>query len=412
MASSAVLSAGASHVGKIRLSNQDSGSVGNHLFVVADGMGGHAGGDVASALAVRHLADIDRPYQSIDEAREELYRSILEAGSELTAAVAEHPELTGMGTTVSAMIRVDHHMVIAHIGDSRIYRLRGGVLEQITADHTFVQRLVDSGRITAEEAAVHPRRSVLMRVLGDVDVAPEIDTHVVDTLPGDRWLMCSDGLSGYVSEREIAEILLTEDNVEDACEKLILASLAEGAPDNVTVVVVRVAEGLTTSPPRMPILVGSASAPLTYESGPVGRVSKLPALLFHPLRAQPVVDEHFEPEESYLEELIEEDRQRRTRRRLVWTVSVVLVIGAITWAAIASYQWTQTKYFVGELDGVVVIYQGVQQDVGSLSLSTPFETTEVEIDLLPPYIQDSVRDTIPADSLREARAIVERLSGD
>ena len=221
-----VLSAAASHVGKVRASNQDSGSIGNHLFVVADGMGGHAGGDVASAIAVRHLAEIDRPYDSVDDAREVLYRSILDAGMELTEAVSEHPELTGMGTTVSAMIRVGKQMVIAHIGDSRIYRLRNGVLEQITADHTFVQRLVDSGRITPEEAAVHPRRSVLMRVLGDVDVEPEIDTHVVDTQPDDRWLLCSDGLSGYVSEREIAEILVSVDNTEDACEKLILASLA------------------------------------------------------------------------------------------------------------------------------------------------------------------------------------------
>jgi serine/threonine protein phosphatase PrpC len=291
-----VLSAAASHVGKVRASNQDSGSIGNHLFVVADGMGGHAGGDVASAIAVRHLAEIDRPYDSVDDAREVLYRSILDAGMELTEAVSEHPELTGMGTTVSAMIRVGKQMVIAHIGDSRIYRLRNGVLEQITADHTFVQRLVDSGRITPEEAAVHPRRSVLMRVLGDVDVEPEIDTHVVDTQPDDRWLLCSDGLSGYVSEREIAEILVSVDNTEDACEKLILASLAEGAPDNVTVVVVRDLEGVEHSPPRQPMLVGSAASPLTYESGPVARVPKLPTLLLHPLRAQPVFDEPFQPE--------------------------------------------------------------------------------------------------------------------
>ncbi|MSZ08741.1 MAG: serine/threonine-protein phosphatase, partial [Actinobacteria bacterium] len=236
MAKDSVLSAASSHIGKIRLTNQDSGSVGRHLFVVADGMGGHAGGDVASALAVQHLSRLDRAYSSVDEARETLFTNILEAGRELTSTVEEHPELTGMGTTVSAMIRVGSQMVIAHIGDSRIYRLREGVLEQITSDHTFVQRLVDSGRITPEEAAVHPRRSVLMRVLGDVDAEPEVDTHVVDTQPGDRWLLCSDGLSGYVPERDIAETLLTIDDVELACHKLITQTLSEGAPDNVTVV--------------------------------------------------------------------------------------------------------------------------------------------------------------------------------
>ncbi|MDP4688741.1 MAG: protein phosphatase 2C domain-containing protein, partial [Pontimonas sp.] len=213
MTSDQILSAASSHIGKIRASNQDSGSVGRHLFVVADGMGGHAGGDVASALAVQHLFTLDRTYDTVEDAREALFRGVLDAGADLTNAVVEHPELTGMGTTVSAMIRVKSQMVIAHIGDSRIYRLREGVLEQITADHTFVQRLVDSGRITPEEAAVHPRRSVLMRVLGDVDAEPEVDTHIVDTLPGDRWLLCSDGLSGYVSERDIAETLLTVDDV-------------------------------------------------------------------------------------------------------------------------------------------------------------------------------------------------------
>lgn len=405
-----ILSAAASHVGKVRASNQDSGSVGHHLFVVADGMGGHAGGDVASAIAVRHLREIDQPYSTVEEAREQLYRSILDAGVALTDAVAEHPELTGMGTTVSAMIRVGNQMVIAHIGDSRIYRLRHGVLEQITSDHTFVQRLVDSGRISPEEAAVHPRRSVLMRVLGDVDVEPEIDTHVVDTLPDDRWLLCSDGLSGYVSEREIAEILLSVDNTEDASEKLILAALAEGAPDNVTVVVVRVIDGVESSPPRQPLMVGSAANPLTYESGPVERVSKLPALLLHPLRAQPVLDEHFEPEESFLEELIEEDRRRRQRRQMVWSLSLIVVIGGITWAGIASYQWTQTKFYVGEDDGKVIIYRGVQQNVGPFELSTPYEATGINLDELPLFIQDSVRDTLPADTLEEARDIVQRLT--
>lgn len=407
-----MLSAASSHVGKVRASNQDSGSVGNHLFVVADGMGGHAGGDVASAIAVKHLVGIDHAFDNADDAREELYRGILGAGAKLTQAVAEHPELTGMGTTVSAMVRVGLQMVIAHIGDSRIYRLRDGTLEQITADHTFVQRLVDTGRITAEEAAVHPRRSVLMRVLGDVDVNPEIDTHIVDTAPGDRWLLCSDGLSGYVSEREMAEVLISIDDPREAVDKLILASLAEGAPDNVTLVIAHVEEGFDLSAPAEPQVVGSASEPLTYETGPVTRVQRLPALLLHPLRAQPIADEHFEPEEGYLEELIEEDRQRLRRRRVVWSIGVVLVLAAIAWGVVASYQWTQTKYFVGADDGVVVIYQGVQQNVGPFSLSSTFEDTGIVVDDLPLFIQDSVRDTVPANSVEEARDIVERLTRD
>ena len=409
MAPEHVLSAASSHIGKIRASNQDSGSVGRNLFVVADGMGGHAGGDVASALAVKHLFALDSTYGSVEEAREALFRGILDAGATLTNAVEEHPELTGMGTTVSAMIRVKSQMVIAHIGDSRIYRLREGVLEQITVDHTFVQRLVDSGRITPEEAAVHPRRSVLMRVLGDVDADPEIDTHIVDTLPGDRWLLCSDGLSGYVSERDIAETLLTVDDVELAAHKLITQSLSEGAPDNVTVVIVRVAEGLDTSPPAESRMVGAAAGPVTYESGPLMRRPALPALLLHPLRALPPADEHFEPEADYLEELIREDRRRLLRRRVAWSLSVLLVISGLVGAAFAAYEWTQTRYFVGESNGFVAIYQGVPENVGPLSLSTLYEQTDVSLDSLQIFEQERVSSVLPAESLDDAQAIVDRL---
>ncbi|MDA8579926.1 protein phosphatase 2C domain-containing protein [Pontimonas sp.] len=409
MATDTILSAASSHIGKVRASNQDSGSVGRHLYVVADGMGGHAGGDVASAIAVQHLYGLDHPYDSVEAAREELFRSILSAGEELTQAVVEHPELTGMGTTVSAMIRVKSSMVIGHIGDSRIYRLREGVLEQITADHTFVQRLVDSGRITAEEAAVHPRRSVLMRVLGDVDADPDVDTHVIDTQPGDKWLLCSDGLSGYVSERDIAETLLTVDDPELACHKLITQSLSEGAPDNVTVVIVRVDEERDTSPPSEPRMVGSAAGPMTYESGPIARKPALPAMLLHPLRALPPADEHFEPEADYLEELIREDRRRLIRRRITWSLSVLVIAGAIVGAGFGAYQWTQTRYFVGENDGVVAIFRGVPENVGPFELSSLYEESSIKIDDLLVFEQERLEAAIPAESLEDARDILDRL---
>lgn len=409
VATDTILSAASSHIGKVRASNQDSGSVGRHLYVVADGMGGHAGGDVASAIAVQHLYALDHPYDSVEAAREELFRSILSAGEELTQAVVEHPELTGMGTTVSAMIRVKSSMVIGHIGDSRIYRLREGVLEQITADHTFVQRLVDSGRITAEEAAVHPRRSVLMRVLGDVDAEPDIDTHVIDTQPGDKWLLCSDGLSGYVSERDIAETLLTVDDPELACHKLITQSLSEGAPDNVTVVIVRIDEDRDTSPPSEPRMVGSAAGPMTYESGPIARKPALPAMLLHPLRALPPADEHFEPEADYLEELIREDRRRLIRRRITWSLSVLVIAGGIVGAGFGAYQWTQTRYFVGENDGVVAIFRGVPENVGPFELSSLYEESTIEIEDLLLFEQERLEAAIPAESLEDARDILDRL---
>ncbi|HLT67989.1 MAG TPA: protein phosphatase 2C domain-containing protein, partial [Microbacterium sp.] len=181
--STTVKSAAVSHVGKIRSNNQDSGYAGRQLFVVADGMGGHAGGDIASAIAVNRIAEADRAFNSAHDAEFALQSALIAANSLIAETVFDHPELTGMGTTVTAILRVDHQLAIAHIGDSRLYLYRAGVLEQVTIDHTFVQRLVDSGRITAEEAAVHPRRSVLMRVLGDVEASPEIDTAIVETEP-------------------------------------------------------------------------------------------------------------------------------------------------------------------------------------------------------------------------------------
>ena len=200
-------SAAISHTGKVRSNNQDSGYAGSNLFVVADGMGGHAGGDVASSLAIGSLESLDQPYESTSQAERALRGAIADAATELIETVRIHPELAGMGTTVSALIMVDDYAVIAHIGDSRIYLYRDGTLTQITTDHTFVQRLVDSGRITPEEARYHPRRSVLMRVLGDMDPDPELDTFIMPTQPGDRWLLCSDGLTGVVDDAHTARAM-------------------------------------------------------------------------------------------------------------------------------------------------------------------------------------------------------------
>ena len=276
-------SAAVSHVGKIRANNQDSAYAGSYLFVVADGMGGHAGGDVASAIAIRRISEVDQKFTSAHDAVFALQSSLIAANALLAETVFEHNELTGMGTTVSGLVRVDNQIAMAHIGDSRVYRFRGAKLEQISTDHTFVQRLVDSGRITPEEAAIHPRRSVLMRVLGDVDAAPEIDTEVFDTAPGDRWMICSDGLSSYVSDEKIEHVLATVPASQDAAERLIKESLDQGAPDNVTVVLLDI-DAAVDSAHAPPITVGSAARPLAFDSDSTRRLLRLPTLLLHPLK--------------------------------------------------------------------------------------------------------------------------------
>jgi protein phosphatase len=408
----AQLSAAASHVGKVRANNQDSGYAGAHLFVVADGMGGHAGGDVASAIAVKRIADTDRPYDTVQDAEFALRSALLAANAQLAETVFDHGELTGMGTTVSGILRVDDKIALAHIGDSRIYLHRDGELRQISSDHTFVQRLVDSGRITPEEAAVHPRRSVLMRVLGDVDASPEIDTAVLDTKSGDRWLICSDGLSSYVSDEKIAAVLGSISDPEDAAERLIKESLDEGAPDNVTVVLVDIDDSIQSSHVP-PITVGSAASPLVFDTDSIRRPLRLPTLLLHPLKATQTDDSHFEPEsEDYLDVLMVEDRRRRRRRRIWWLVMAVVVVAAVAAAAIVGYQFTQTHYYVGSSDGRVAIYQGVQQDLGPIVLSHLVEQTSIELTSLTVFDRQSVIDTISTNALVDAQRVVARLSAD
>jgi serine/threonine protein phosphatase PrpC len=403
-------SAAVSHVGKIRSNNQDSGYAGRYLFVVADGMGGHAGGDVASAIAVKRIAETDRQYASPNDAEFALQSALLAANSLLAETVFEHGELTGMGTTVSGILRVDGHVAIAHIGDSRIYLFRDGELSQVTNDHTFVQRLVDSGRITPEEAAVHPRRSVLMRVLGDVDAAPEIDTTVMETRPGDRWLLCSDGLSSYVSEDKLVAALATVPDAQSAAERLVKESLDQGAPDNVTVVLVDIDEtGDSSQTP--PLTVGSAASPLVFEADSVRRPMRLPSLLLHPLKATQTDDSHFEPEsDEYLDALIQEDRRRARRRRFSWLAFVLLMVGLLVAAGVVGYQFTQRHYFVGVSDERVAIFQGVQQDIGPISLSHVYKVTTIQLDDLSAFRRAAVEATINADDLADAERIVDELS--
>ena len=407
------LSAAVSHVGKIRSNNQDSGYAGEHLFIVADGMGGHAGGDVASAIATKRIAEADQDFGAAEDAEFALQSAMIAANSLLAETVFEHSELTGMGTTVSGILRVGHQIVLAHIGDSRIYRFRDGELEQVTADHTFVQRLVDSGRITPEEAAVHPRRSVLMRVLGDVDASPEIDTKILDTRPGDRWLLCSDGLSSYVSEDKISSILESVRTPQGTADRLVKESLDHGAPDNVTVVLVDIESDGDASIPAPARFVGSAAAPLMFDGEESERRPiRLPTLLLHPLKSTPPEDSHFEPErEEFLEQLIEEDRRRARRRRVAWLVVLAIAISAIVGAVALAYQWTQTHYYVGVADnGTVAIFQGVQQNIGPISLSSVAQSSAVRVDDLPAFERRQVEATINADNLRDAHDILDRLS--
>ena len=225
-----------SDTGQVRKNNQDSGYAGAHFLLIADGMGGHAGGDVASAITVSRLTFLDEADHD-GRVLDDLKAAILAANDQIGRAVVEQSELAGMGTTVTALLQAGDRLALAHIGDSRAYVMHKGEITQVTQDHTFVQMLVDEGRITLEEADTHPQRSVVMRVLGDVGAAPELDLSFHDAVPGDRWMLCSDGLTGFASMQDIHDTLATVADPGDCCEKLIELALAGGGGDNVTVVV-------------------------------------------------------------------------------------------------------------------------------------------------------------------------------
>lgn len=401
-----------SHVGMVRSNNQDSGFAGDRLFLVADGMGGHAGGDVASALTTKTMADIEgQPTGNAIESARALKAGLLDANRMLRSTVKDRPELAGMGTTFTGFLTVGDQLAVAHIGDSRLYLLRNGKMRQVTRDHTFVQRLVDSGRITEEEAKTHPRRSVLMRVLGDVDSSPEIDTEVLDSQVGDVWLLCSDGLCGYVDEPDIEKILKRRTTLEGAVENLIDKSLAAGAPDNVTVVLVE-AIPAPIEPDQLPgpRFAGSAASDIPGGERVSTARNKLLGRRRPPRRAQPVEESHFEPRvDEYLAELIAETRRRNWRRRVLWLVGVIAVLATIAGALFLGYQWTQTRYFVGTDGNSVVIYQGVQQSIGSIDLHSVAEDTDIPIDALDGNERRQIERTLSASSLEEARDIVTRL---
>lgn len=407
-----ILSYAASDIGKHRSSNQDSGYSGYQLYFVADGMGGHAGGDIASAITSQRVALTDAKYDSVEEAIESLKRGVLEANAMLSATVGDHPELEGMGTTFTGLLVHGDQIITAHIGDSRLYLVRDGEVKQVTADHTFVQRLVEMGRITPEEALVHPRRSVLMRVLGDFQEEPEIDIALFDAKVGDRWLLCSDGLSGVVPSDVMERILTSNVPTEEAAELLIGEALEFGAPDNVTVVVtdiVRQAVQSDLEPGAK--FVGSAANEVVIEERRGSKILQLlnPKSLFELLQT-PEDPAEYQPESEELLEKILAETRRKIRWRSIRTIlSWLLIAGAVVGALYLGYLYTQTRYYVAEYQGHVTIFQGIREQLGPLKFSQPYQVSEIDISELSPFQQELIQRSISAESLEDAIRILNQL---
>ena len=405
----------ASDIGRVRSSNQDSGYSGINLFFVADGMGGHAGGDIASAIASQHISLADEPLATSAEAEQKLIDYIYQAKQKIDASVKQHPAISGMGTTLSAMMVTGTKVTIAHIGDSRIYLARDGVVKQITTDHTFVQRLVDTGRISEEEALVHPRRSVLMRVLGDIEQFPEVDIDTYETKPGDRWMACTDGLSGVVPDQLMKNILLSNVDIQEAGELLVGEALEFGAPDNVTVVLVDVLDAkdeIDFSPGR--VLVGSAANEVVIEQRKGLQVLRLlnPLTLLELLK-KPEDPVSFAPEsEELLEKILKETKGRVRARRFRQIATYLLLIAIASYGLFWAIEYTQTRYFVAINDGYVVIFKGIKEELGPFKFSSIYEVTDVSVDSLTDFQREALERSITAESPEEAKRIVSQLGGE
>jgi serine/threonine protein phosphatase PrpC len=388
-----------SDVGLVRSNNQDSGYAGPSLLVIADGMGGHAGGDVASSLAIGEMAPLDGESHGADAVLGHLSDAIHAAHRELMERVVEEPALSGMGTTVTALLKTGGRLALAHIGDSRAYLLRDGQLAQITRDHTFVQRLVDDGRITLEEAEQHPQRSVLMRVLSDVIDDVEPDLSMREAKLGDRYLLCSDGLSGVVSFETIQDTLAAGRDPGPTCEQLVQLALRSGAPDNVTCIVADIVDAVGTPTDTVPVVVGAASLHQQTRSASGGSAAERAAELTAPggSLSQARVDRSAQS-------------RRGSGRALRISLATAVVVALLGGGGYGAYRWSQGQFFVGSSSGSVAIFHGLPQDLGPVPLSSVASVAaDIPIADLPPYTRNQVKQGIVTDDELAAEGVVDRL---
>ncbi|MDO5746250.1 MAG: protein phosphatase 2C domain-containing protein [Actinomycetaceae bacterium] len=417
-----------SDVGLMRQNNQDSGYAGPHLLVLADGMGGPAGGDIASSIAVAHLAPLDSDAYKTEELLTLLRNAINDAHQELIDRSQTDAELHGLGTTCIAILRSGNKLAMTHIGDSRAYLLRKGTLTQVTTDHSFVQYLVETGQLSPEQAENHPQRSVLLRVLGDNEGDVVLDESIREAVVGDRWLLCSDGLSGVVSGETIGKIMHNTPDPVETCSHLIDLALKAGAPDNVTVVIADVVDAEEDEHPSLtPHIVGAAATNrLAKTRGSQGAAGKAAALRSSSSKkmdkndadnsshdcqskqkkkilgkkSSPDITKDLEADDDGFE------KQPKSWRFWVSMAIVCLLVFGISVGGVLAWRWTQTQYYVATHNEKVVIYQGIPQTLGPLSFSHIKEETAVRKDDLDQVQWLRIQKGVPQDSLKEARRYV------
>jgi PPM family protein phosphatase len=384
--------------GLIRSGNQDSVYAGPRLLAVADGMGGMAAGDVASNIVIATMAPLDEDVPG--NAMIDTLRGAVDlANQQIRDAVEANPAMEGMGTTLTAMLFSGSKMGMVHIGDSRAYILRDGEFAQVTKDDTYVQMLVDEGRISLEEANSHPQRSLLTRALDGRDADPEYSVRQVKT--GDRYMLCSDGLSGVVSADTIESTLREYVDPNQCASRLIELALRGGGPDNITVIVADVTDENIVE--DQPIVGGAAASDRGMATSADSSMSSARgAALSAPRPAAP------DDEDATAGSLVSASRRdddERARRHPVRTVLILVVLlGLLSGGLWYAWSVTQSRFYIGATDdGNVAIFKGVPGKIAWLDLSKEFYTSNLRLDDLTPSAQDDVKQGIEFDNAEDAR---------
>lgn len=402
-----------SDVGRVRRDNQDSGYAGPWLLTVCDGVGGAVRGDLASSTAVQQLRRLDEP--SSEDLLGRVAGAIHRADDRIGELVEQDPGLNGTSTTATVLLFDGERWGVGHLGDSRAYLLRDGELSQITHDHTFVQTLIDEGRITEEQSRTHPHRNLILKAMDGLR-HEEPDLMEIPARAGDRVLVCSDGASGVLSPERMADIL-GSGTPDFAAVELVRASLDAGSNDNVTCVVADVRED---EPPAdlQPLLVGAAAnlprrSSLSggmagmgglfrgHRSGDTGEIEPIPG------------DDSDIPPGAIPADPIDPEAARyaprpKPRHALLRKLLVALVLlGALWVAGAAAWSWSQQQFYVAEHDGRVAVFRGLDASIGGLDLNSTYEVSNVELDKLSAFDADEVRGGIPADDLEDARLTID-----
>ena len=384
--------AAGSDTGRVRKNNQDSGYASPRLLLVADGMGGAAAGDLASAVAVTRIREADVPHSG-EEMLTALADVLTVANQQLSALVASDPSLDGMGTTVCGAMFDGERLGLVHIGDSRGYLLRDGDLHQLTHDHSWVQSLIDDGRLTPEQAEVHPHRSLILKVLNG-QPAHEPDFELVDVRIGDRVLFCSDGLSGMVKPAELTPLAAISD-LDEAVAAMIEAANEAGGIDNITVVLGEIVESSAELDERPGVTVGAATTVEIPEPGEhTGRI---------------VLGDELAADADEAAEAARYSPASTKRRWLGTTLLLLLVVTLLTFGGWAGVTYAKTKVFVGESNELVAVYRGIPGHILGFTLNDLQAEDTTRVADLPKFYQDKVREGIPVADMSAADATLGEL---